>query len=297
MDANVLTGPTPAAGPVVTEPGIYQLTSEQYHADPVPAGSLSSTGARRLLAACPAKFEYERRHPQQPTRALDLGTAAHRLVLGDGPDLVAIDADDWRTRAAREERDDVRAEGGLPLLVADYDRVQNMAAALRQHPIAAALLAPGSGLPEQSLFWVDEPTGVWCRARPDWLPHRGPGRMLVADFKTTRDGSPAGLARAMETYGYHQQAAWYLDGIRTLGLADNPVFLLVFQESDPPHVVTVAELTAPTLRIAAAKNRRALQEYAKCAASGVWPGYVPDTAPYYLSLPPWAEIRDTEEYL
>ncbi|MHC3392054.1 PD-(D/E)XK nuclease-like domain-containing protein [Streptomyces lavendulocolor] len=286
----------PAAGPGITEPGIYpDLSIEEYHAD---RGSLSSSGARRLLPpSCPALFRYEQDHPQPPRRAFDMGTAAHRLVLGDGPELVAVDADDWRTKAARAERDEVYAAGGVPLLAAEYDQVHAMADALRRHPVASALFAPGSGRPEQSMFWRDAPTGVMRRARLDWLPDPRDGRLLVPDYKTTRDASPEGLARAVDTYGYHQQAAWYLDAVRALGLDDRPAFLLVCQEKQAPYLVTVVELDALALRIGAAKNRRAIETYARCVESGRWPGYADDAAPVYLSLPAWAQIRDTEEYL
>ncbi|OII64621.1 hypothetical protein BJP40_19990 [Streptomyces sp. CC53] len=285
----------PAAGPDPIAPGIhYDLPAETYHADP---GSLSSTGARRLLASCPAVFRYEQDHPQPHKAAFDLGTAAHRLVLGDGPELVCVDADDWRTKAARAERDEVYAAGGVPLLPPEYEQVHAMADALRRHPLAAALFAPGSGRPEVSLFWRDEPTCVMRRARLDWLRHRRDGRLIVPDYKTARDASPEGIARAVADHGYHQQAAWYLDGVRALQLDEAPAWLLVVQEKAAPYVVTVVELDALSLRIGAAKNRRALDTYARCVATGHWPGYADDTRPLYLSLPTWAQIRDTEEYL
>ncbi|MGW6395439.1 PD-(D/E)XK nuclease-like domain-containing protein [Streptomyces sp. NPDC055103] len=276
------------------EPGLYpDLPAEAYHAD---RGSLSSTGARRILAA-PALFRYEQDHPQPRRAVFDFGTAAHRVVLGDGPELVAIEADDWRTKAAREERDAVAAAGGLALLAADYDRVHDMADVIRRHPIASALFAPGSGRPEVSGFWRDELTGVMRRVRFDWLPHPRGGRLIVPDYKTTADASPEAIARSVDSYGYHQQAAWYLDGVRALGLGDEQAaFLLVFQEKTAPYLITVVELDVEAMAIGAGRNRRALQVYAECVASGRWPGYVTDSQPLYLSLPPWAAKRD-EEYL
>ncbi|WP_128977250.1 PD-(D/E)XK nuclease-like domain-containing protein [Streptomyces roseicoloratus] len=296
MTTTVQTGAVqaPAAGPI-TGPGIYpNLAVEEYHAH---RESLSSTGARTILKA-PALFRHEQDHPQPRRAVFDFGTAAHKLVLGDGPELVAVDAGDWRTKAARAERDEVEAAGGIALLAADYDRVHDMADALRRHPIASAVFAPGAGRPEQSLFWTDRPTGVMRRARLDWLPYPRGGRLIVADYKTTVSASPEALARTVDTYGYHQQAAWYLDGVRALELGDeSAVFLLVFQEKTAPYLITVVQLDLLTLRVGAAKNRRALQVYAECTASGRWPGYVSDDQPHFLSLPPWALARDTEEYL
>ncbi|MFE0699159.1 PD-(D/E)XK nuclease-like domain-containing protein [Streptomyces sp. NPDC058872] len=278
----------------IVEPGLYpDLTAEEYHAQRT---SLSSTGARIMLKA-PALHRYEQDHPQPRRDTFDFGTAAHRVVLGDGPELVAIEATDWRTKAAREERDEVAAAGGIGLLAADYDRVHEMADAIRRHPIASALFAPGSGRPEQSLFWRDERTGIMRRARTDWLPNPRDGRLIVPDYKTTVSAHPEALARSVETYGYHQQAAWYLDGIRALELDEKPAFLLVFQEKTAPYLITVVELDMPTLRIGVAKNERALDMYRMCVETGRWPGYVPEHEPFYLSLPAWAMNRDTEEYL
>ncbi|MFP3990687.1 PD-(D/E)XK nuclease-like domain-containing protein [Streptomyces sp. E11-3] len=288
------SAPAAVAGGI-TEPGIYDMTAEEYHADRV---SLSSSGARRLLppTGCPALFRHEQDNPAEPKKTFDLGHAAHRLVLGDGPDLVRIDADEWRSKAVKEEVAAVRAEGGVPLKPAEYEQVHAMADALRQHPVAAVLFDPARGRPEQSLFWRDRPTGVMRRARFDWLPDARSGRLIIPDYKTCRSAAPSALAKAVEEYGYHQQADWYRSGAKALGLADDSAaFVFVCQEKTAPHLVSVVELDAAAMRIGAARNRRALDIYAECTATGRWPGYSDELA--YLSLPAWAEIRDTEEYL
>lgn len=284
----------PAAGLGITEPGIYDLTNEEYHAD---RGSLSSSGARMLLPpSCPALFRHAQDTPQEPKKTYELGTAAHKLVLGEGPDLVQVDADKWTTNAVKAEVAAIRDEGGIPLKPAEYEQVHAMADALRRHPIAAALFDPARGKPEQSLFWRDRPTGVMRRARFDWLPDARSGRLIIPDYKTCRSAEPAALARAVEEFGYHQQDDWYRAAARALGLADDTAaFVFVCQEKTPPYVVTVVEMDATARRIGAARNRRALEVFAECTATGVWPGYSDEIA--YLSLPTWAENRDTEEYL
>ncbi|MEU0992322.1 PD-(D/E)XK nuclease-like domain-containing protein [Streptomyces sp. NPDC005953] len=295
--AGANTAPAPGPG-LIAEPGLYpSITTEQYHADPVEGGSLSSTGARRLLATCPAIYRHEQEQPKQPKHHFDIGHAAHRLVLGDGPELVELDFADWRTKDARAERDAVRAGGAVPLLPDDYRMVHAMADALREHPIAAALFDPSRGRPEQTLIWRDQPTGAMCRARLDWLPDPRSGRLIIPDYKTCRSADPRVLNRAMDEFGYHQQDDWYRAGAKAVGIADDTAaFVFVCQEKTAPYVITVFEPDMNSRRIAAAKNRRALQIYTECAATGRWPGYA-DNEIAYLSLPPWAEIRDTEEYL
>ncbi|MVO84135.1 hypothetical protein GPA10_04960 [Streptomyces sp. p1417] len=285
----------PAAGPTPTvEPGIHEMTNEEYHSH---RGILSSSGARLLLPpSCPALFRHAQDAPQEPKKTFELGSAAHKLVLGEGPDLVRVDADKWTTNAVKAEVTAIRDEGGIPLKPAEYEQVHAMADALRRHPVAAALFDPARGRPEQSLFWRDRPTGVMRRARFDWLPDPRAGRLIIPDYKTCRSAEPGALARAVETLGYHQQDDWYRAAARALDLADDSAaFVFVCQEKTPPYIVTVIEMDAEARRIGAARNRRALEVFAECTASGHWPGYSDEIA--YLSLPTWAAIRDTEEYL
>src|SRR5690606_6451240 len=134
---------------VVTEPGIYDIDVDDYHRDPVPGGSLSSSGARDLLPpSCPAKFRYDRDNPGPTSkRHFDLGHAAHKLVLGVGAPLVVIEADSYRTKAAQEQQKAAHLAGHVPLLEHEHEQVQAMAAAIREHPIAGPLFNPEHGTP------------------------------------------------------------------------------------------------------------------------------------------------------
>ena len=270
---------------VIRRPGLYDLPEHIYHADPVPGGSLSSTGARRLLE-CPARFRYEQAHPAAPRPHFDFGTAAHKLVLGVGPELAVLDYPDWRTKAAREAAREARERGAIPLKRGDYEQIQAMAEALKSHPVAGPIFTESAGRAEQSLFWQDSDTRVVCRARIDHLPHpTQQGRLILADYKTCATADPNKLPRVIVDHGYHLQAAWYIDGVRALGLAEEDVaFLFVFQEKQAPYLVTVVELDHEALQIGAYLAREARQRYATCRRTGNWPGYA-DDAPVVVSLP------------
>lgn len=290
-----MTGVWPEGFERISTPGVYDMPAELYHLDPVEGGSLSSSGARKLLPpSCPALFDHERKNPPATTAEFEFGHAAHQLVLGAGPELVVIEADNWRTKKAKDERKSAHADGAVALLARDYEQVQAMAAALREHPIAGKIFQPDRGRPEQSLIWQDGPTGVWRRARPDWLPHRTDGRLIISDYKTARDVDPDGIQRAVHQHGYQCQAAWYLDGARELGLAEDPGFVFIFQAKEPPYLVTPVELGATALYIGHDLNRRALDLYAECTASGRWPGYSDDEIEL-ISLPGWFENRYLQE--
>lgn len=282
-----MTGPAA----VITEPGVYDIPEDVYHADPVPGGSLSVSGAKKLLPpSCPALFAYEREQPRKAARALDLGTAAHKLVLGAGWPFVVIDADDYRTRKAQQARDEAHAAGATPVINPEYEQIQAMAKAIREHPLASALLCRGDVEAEQSMFWCDLDFGVWRRARLDAKRHAASGRLIVADYKTAVSAEPGKFAKAAYDLRYHMQADQYLTAVAAcLGEVDAE-FLFVAQEKTPPYLVGVYGLDDDMLSAGRAANERALRIYADCATSGRWPGYGDDIT--YLSLPAWARYRE-----
>jgi hypothetical protein len=165
-----------------------------------------------------------------------------------------------------------------------------MVAALRSHPTAGALLW-AEGDAERSLFWIDEATGVWCRARHDKAIRDRTGRLIIPDLKTCERADERSAQRSVANYGYHQQGALYTDAAIALGLDDDPGFVFVFVEKEPPHLVNVVQLDAEALEVGRRRNNAALRIYADCTASGVWPGYGNDITE--ISLPTY---YPTQEY-
>lgn len=285
---------TATIAPTITKPGLYpDITDEQYHADPVVGGSLSSTGARRLLPpSCPAKFRYLADHPEKGrSSTLDFGRAAHAEMLGTGPELVRLNHDDLRTNAAKAEVAEAEARGAIPLKPAEYDTITEMRLALEAHPVASKLFARGSGTPEQTIVWQDHRTGIMRRLRLDWLPNKlsSAGRLLLPDYKTIRSAEPSEIEKSIHNYGYHMQGDWYVDGVLSNGIAESVAFLLVCQEKTPPYVVTVVQIHPDTLLAGHVLNEFAIETYLDCVNSSHWPGYSDKVVP--ARLPAWAETQ------
>jgi hypothetical protein len=270
----------------ITEPGVYELPADVYHAHP----ALSSSGARLLLPPnCPALYRWRRDHPPEPTRTFDFGHAAHSLVLGEGHELVVVDAKDWRTNAAKDARDAAHADGKVPLLKHEHETALAMADALREHPIAGpAMSQPGKA--EQSLFRQDAATGVWLRARIDWLPEAVDGRVTITDYKTAASAEPTAFARSVARFGYAQQDAWYSDMTLALGLADEVEFWFIAQEKTPPYLVQPYRLDPFALKIGRRLNREAIELFARCVKRDEWPSYSEGVET--LSLPAWMEDEE-----
>lgn len=276
----------------ISEPGVYADISDiDYHADPVPGGSLSCSGAKKLLPpSTPARFKHEVENPPESTKTFDEGKAAHRLVLGVGPELVLVPFERWDTNKAKAMVAEARERDAIPLKQKQWDMVHGMADALRAHATASALLNPDRGQPEQSLFWADPETGVTLRARLDWLPDPSDsGRMIIADYKSALSAAPAKFAKAAADYGYHQQDPWYSAGVRALGLAEDLAFVFIVQEKTPPYLVSVCQLHDDDRRLGHVLNRQAIHTYAECKRTGDWPGY-PDVT--VVELPGWYRIQN-----
>jgi hypothetical protein len=278
----------------VTEPGVYELDDATYHADPVPGGSLSSSGARLLLPPnAPAIYKHRLANPVTKS-TFDFGHVAHRLVLGKGAEFEVIDADSWRTNAAKAEAAAAREAGKTPLLTKDFEQALAMANAVRNDPIAGALFRHGDA--EQSLFWRDRRTSIMRRARIDWLTKSNTGQLIGVDYKTCEHADLDHIQKAIVDYGYHMQAPFYLDGITALNLHEGrrPAFLFVFQEKRPPYLVTVVELDVIALGWGRTLNDEAIDVWNHCRETGQWPGHATDIT--LIDLPTWVERRYENEY-
>lgn len=258
---------------------VRDLDEREYHSA---RDSLSVSGAKVLLKS-PAKFRWQQEHPVYKD-VFDFGTAAHRLVLGVGAELVIHEYDPEKvkspksTNAWKAQQAEVRKAGGILLLPDEHATVQAMADMLSEHGTAMALLS--SGEPEVSAYALDEPTGVMRRGRFDWLN----GDMLV-DYKTAVSAEKRAFENAAASFGYDMQAAWYLDLAAANGLAPRG-FVFIVQEKEPPYEVACIQLDPEAVDGARNLNARATEIFADCTAAGAWPGHTPDRI-VSASVPGW----------
>lgn len=265
----------------ITKPGLYNdVSDEDYHADPVPFGSLSSTFVRLLTNHVPAKA-YEIRRNRKPTKAMNLGKAAHAHALGAGPELIVWQYD-GRTKDGKAERAELApllaTEAAVAVTEAERDQIHGMVAALRSEAVVLAILEDCRA--EVSAVWTE--ADVWLRARYDILTNH-----LAYDYKTTDDCTRRGFSRAMGRYGYHQQADFYGRGLRAVGhpAGDQPM-RFICQESSPPYLVQIHTPDDGAMWVAGELNDRAIRLYAECRRTGIWPGY-DDLFAEPTPLPAW----------
>lgn len=258
------------------------IPDEDYHSQ---KDWLSSSGAKMLMPpSVPAHYQRWLTAPEVTRAAFDIGKVTHRLVLGQGADFEVVqkvtrdkqrvDAGDLITKSAQEHAAEIRAAGKVPILRDALTECQSMAEAVLANRVAAALFSNGHA--EASAFWHDPETQVPCRARFDWLPEPVAGkRYIVPDFKTAADASPSEFARAGAKYRYHIQDQWYSDGIKALGIDDDPMFLFVIVEKGS-HLVNILPWSPEVRKRASAMADRARRIYRECTDANDWPGYLRD---------------------
>ena len=271
------------------------LSAEEYHGDPMEQPSLSASIAHLLCTMSPlhAWLAHPRLNPdyeREEDAKFDVGTVAHALLLqGKDPAEVVeiVDADDWRTKAAKEARDAARDAGKVPLLSKQAEAVAAMLSATRAQMDACdsdpRLFTDGQ--PEQTLTW-QEPNGVLCRARLDWLRD---DLVTIDDYKTTSaSANPERWTRTMFQIGGDVQAAFYLRGLRAV-TGRRATFRFVVQETFPPYALSVVVPSEAALEVGNAKVEHALAVWERCLASGEWPAYPQERA--YAYPPMWEAQR------
>ena len=113
----------------ITEPGVYDLDADTYHADPVAGGALSHSGIKKILPpSCPALFKWWRDHPTTHKQEFDFGHAAHKLILGKGAQIAEIDAANYLTKKAKEAKAKAYDDGHIPMLPHEHEVAKAMAA-------------------------------------------------------------------------------------------------------------------------------------------------------------------------
>lgn len=264
----------------VLAPGTYyDLPNERYHA----LDAISSSGLNQLKRS-PAHYLESVLRPRKQTPALTFGSAFHTLVLEPerfADEYVAEPINpatklpyDGRTKIGQEAKALLLDEhpGATILSLDDMDALQRMADSIARHPEARDYFT--GGIAEASVLWDDPEHSVRCKVRPDYAQGAD-----IRDLKTTTDARIEAFINSVLEYGYHTQAAMYLDG--TGGRS----FTFVAVEKTAPYAVMVYEMEEHFLDYAHTCYRDLLARYAACRAANDWPGYPVTKA--YLMQPPW----------
>lgn len=209
------------------------------------------------------------------TAAKSRGSLLHAAMLepDDFKDSYAIGPDvNLSTKIGKEEWEKFKADSvGKELIRGkDGEKIIGMRRSIWRHPLASALLH-AAGDRELSFTWIDHLTRVVCKGRLDKkvIDRRG---NRVVDLKKTRKVHPDKFARSVIDYGYHMQAAHYLNG--SAELSDSVEFYdIIGVEETPPYEVCVFKMTDEFLEEGRRQLLLQLGRYKRACEANLWPGF------------------------
>jgi exodeoxyribonuclease VIII len=242
------------------KPGIYHnlpfaeyLSSEQINAS-----------ALKLIASrTPAHYYASLSNPKEESHAMKIGSAIHCSVLE--PDffeerhVILPDGVDGRTKEGKYIMSEAKKSGKVILSKSDAELCIDVALAVSSKAGIKKYIKSGDS--ELSVFTKDRK----CR-----LDHYNSGNIF--DLKTCNDASPNGFSKQIYNYGYHIQAAWYIDTCKMAGLeADGFIFIAV--EKEAPYAIGLYELGSDSLEVGRSAYQSALDKLEHAKSTGEWPGY------------------------
>ena len=279
------------------EPGWHKnLSNEDYHG----SAGYSSSQVKCLIEQTPAHLKHSFTAPRETTANMLLGTAVHALILEPEKfhsEFAISQKFDGRTNAGKAAKAHFEAGAvGKTILTEDVaEKAQAMAAAVLAHPIASLLVQ--DVIAESSVYWWyksmdaddDQRYRIMAKVRPDILSRAYP---VIADVKSTNDGSYSGFIRSIQNFHYHVSAAMYLEGVNQCKPLLEEMrhfaytkFVFICVENFEPYLVSTYELSPEYLDIGKAIYRQCMRKLQE-ALQNDFPGYPEEVR--VIEPPPWA---------
>lgn len=296
--------------------GLYEgVPIEVYHSDCCPGPSVSSSilrnAKRYSLAYAQYYSHFNKRYTRnfEQTDAQRLGDAAHTLLLGDEPfnrrfikypfqkGYNAHDAPPgvggiYKRDDKKAWRDEMVAAGKSILNEVEVNILKGMTNAVKRDQREWIDSGMFEGRNEVSGFYQDKETELWIKIRPDNVPTN----QILGDYKTIAEVSDYHIRKSITEYRYDMQMALGNEGLRYLDGFDIEHALLMFQETKPPYIARIFELSEDWIAHAAVENRAQLRRIARAidqyGFDRMWPG---PGAPFVKAATPDWIAKDVQD--
>lgn len=202
------------------------------------------------------------------SEAMLLGSVFHSLTLepfGFDSEYAILPEVDRRTKAGKETAAAFEKENAGKIIItsAMLETANNMVDAAMNNSIAESFISDG----EKELTAIWEIKDVICKGRID---NKQPN--IIIDLKTSRNARPDNFKSTVYKYNYHQQAAFYLDGIEKI-TGEKCDFVFVVVENNPPYGVSVHKMSKDIIDLGREEYLKNLDTFMSCLAFDAWPCY------------------------
>ena len=227
------------------------------------------------------------------------GRLHHAAILMDHAGIDVVDADSFRTKAAREAKAEILAAGNTPVLIEKWDNIQLSAAAIRGQLERYEIVLDGKS--EQRFEWDEETESGASVNCSGYIDHYLGNRII--DLKTSKTATTTHQAtQKIATGSALLQDAAYRSALiagEYLGrIASSEVIEVVFAfvQTVEPFAVTPVTLAGDFRELSHLRWRRAIETWHQCLSNGLgrefWPG--PVDAITAVSPPGWMVSQEIE---
>ena len=236
---------------------IIKDSNEVYHSHK----SISASGLKEIWKKSVYHF-LNRKFKETP--AMKLGTAVHQMLLEpeDFDDIYyVIDKIDKRTKAGKEAYSN-QIELAKNKIVLESDMfyiIKEIVKSFNKNKLAKQYTRGEMELSHYTKF-----NGIYVRVRPDCINKMA---NYISDVKTCQDNSPEGFKRDVYKWGYHLQAAFYMD---VCGI-DNFKFIAV--TTTYPYTCEVHTLDDDTLEFGRNAYKQAIKSWKDYLETNIPPSY------------------------
>jgi hypothetical protein len=251
---------------------------------------VNQSSLKKILES-PAHYQAALKFKLIPTPAMEMGTAAHALILDgkeafekqyikkpDGISLATKEGKAWKAEVGRKK---ILSSGGKD---DPWGSVHGMAKSLKRLEWYAGEDAEYIKRNEVSIYW--DWHGVRCKARLDSvLIEEG----IVLDLKTTDTVDSELFTKKVVGLGYDFQAAFYAKAAE-VAYGKSFRFLFAAVERKAPYTVDLFEVDEEMMAEGLKKCDSAIRIYADCMEKGEWPNREPLI--HQLSYPSWYKAYD-----
>jgi len=283
---------------------ITKISDEEYFAI---STHVNASTLKELYRKSPKHYQAGLDNPEEPHRALTLGSAIHSLVL-EGvdhfienyvvmPEFEPTEIDKktnkvkpktsgWRNTKDYKEQKAQFLKHNYKKTVLDqeeYDLCHSVNKAVVESPYYYAI---EQGACEVTV--LSKTRGMDSKAKFDILLNFE-DEVIIMDLKTTKDASPEAFTKSVFNYDYDLAAAWYMETL--LSLPEYSEKTIRFQwlavEKQAPFSVCCYEASSEVLMNGRAKCSKALVKYKEWLAVGGQSGYPAESEIVDVKVPSW----------
>lgn len=275
---------------VITEPGVYNISIDDYHADKKWISSSGFVHAKKSLAEY--RLYLDGYYDNDNALHFSFGNAAELYLIDelDFYNRVAIAEESmWieealaynpnlkSPRASKVFQDYKKAfesENEGKYIIPDigeqsFEAIKVLCARCKADEWISKIIKGAEY--QNSMYWIDPETGLKMKTRPD-LINRELG--IVIDIKTTLDGSPQRFSRTLAELDYPLQACIQIEGAQRSGLIPSVQrYFWLLLEKNAPFNATLYEFDMGDVAVVMDEYHYQLRKLQNAYKEDHWPGY------------------------